>query len=75
MKIFDKEQLLNNKTLAFLTPIEYSEEYFKLLNRNTNLKEISISQIVDKPQFFITEVFVLEKFFNFFMIFIIYSPI
>ena len=36
MKIFDKEQLLNNKTLAFLTPIEYSEEYFKLLNRNTN---------------------------------------
>ena len=43
MKIFDKEQLLNNKTLAFLTPIEYSEEYFKLLNRNTNLKEISIS--------------------------------
>lgn len=45
MKRSNKEELLNNKTLAFLNPIEYDKESFELINKNTNLKEISISHM------------------------------
>lgn len=43
MNICNEEQLLNNKTLAFLSPVEFDDKSFSLLNQNTNLKEISIS--------------------------------